>query len=224
VDGTLLDAGGATAESFDAAVCFVIGRHPGPHDVAMSGKTDPSIALEILTYAGLDALEARDCLPEVLERLEAELEAALPSLQARGRVLPGVEEILARVQADATVIQSVLTGNIEANAGVKLRAFGLDRWLDLGAGAFGSDRADREELVPVAVGRARELRGLDCAPEDVLVVGDTPRDLACARAAGAGCLLVATGRFSLDELRRSGAEHVMADLSDVDRVFALLLA
>jgi phosphoglycolate phosphatase-like HAD superfamily hydrolase len=222
VDGTLLDAGGATAESFDAAVNAVIGRHPGPHQVAMSGKTDPSIALEIMAFVGLDTEEARDRLPVVLERLEAELAAAIPLIQARGRVLPGVEAVLARGHGEASVIQSVLTGNIEANAGVKVRAFGLDRWLDLGVGAFGSDCSDREELVPVAVERARRLRGLVCAPGDVWVVGDTPRDLACARAAGARCLLVGTGRFSVDELRRSGAERVMTDLSDVDAVWALL--
>jgi len=223
VDGTLLDAGGATAESFDAAVTAVIGRHPGPHQVAMSGKTDPSIALEILGFAGLDTDEARGWLPVVLERLEAELVAAAPALQARGRVLPGVEAVLARGHGEASVIQSVLTGNVEANAGVKVRAFGLYRWLDLGVGAFGSDRSDREELVPVAVERAQRLRGLIVAPGDVWVVGDTPRDFACARAAGARCLLVGTGRFSVDELRRTGAEHVMADLSAVDDVWDLLL-
>lgn len=119
MDGTLLDAGGATAESFDAAVTAVIGRHPGPHQVAMSGKTDPSIALEIMGFAGLDTDEARGWLPVVLERLEAELVAAAPALQARGRVLPGVEAVLARGHAEASVTQSVLTGNIEANAGVK---------------------------------------------------------------------------------------------------------
>jgi len=222
VDGTLVDAGGATAESFDTSVSAVIGRHPGPHEVAMSGKTDPSIALEILAFAGLGEDEARGCLPLVLERLEAELKAAAPSMRAKGRVLPGVEWILARGHADASTVHSVLTGNIEANAGVKLRAFGLDRWLDLGVGAFGSDRADRDELVPIAMERSRRLRGLNCAPGDVWVVGDTPRDLACARAGGARCLLVGTGRFSVDELRRTGAEHVMTDLGDVDRVGALL--
>jgi phosphoglycolate phosphatase-like HAD superfamily hydrolase len=223
VDGTLLDAGGATAESFDTAVSSVIGRNPGPHGVAMSGKTDPSIALEIMAFAGLDEDEARDCLPVVLEELEATLAAAAPSLRVKGRVLPGVEAILARGHAEVSVVQSVLTGNIEANAGVKLRAFDLDRWLDLSVGAFGSDRSDREHLVPVAVERARRLRGLDCAPTDVWVVGDTPRDLACARAAGASCLLVGTGRVPVEELRQTGADHVMNDLSDVEGVCELLL-
>ncbi len=189
----------------------------------MSGKTDPSIALEIMAFAGLDEGEARGCLPVVLERLEAELAAAAPSLPAKGRVLPGVEAVLARGHGETSVVQSVLTGNIEANAGVKLRAFGLDSWLDLRVGAFGSDRHDREQLVPVAVERARRLRGLACDPDSVWVVGDTPRDLACARAAGARCLLVGTGRFSVEELLRTGAEHVMEDLEDVDRVWALLL-
>ncbi len=223
MDGTLLDAGGVTAESFDTAVSTVIGRHPGPHQVAMSGKTDPSIALEIMAFAGLDEDEARNCLPVVLHELEAALAAAAPSLRVKGRVLPGVEEILARGHGETSVVQSVLTGNIEANAGIKLRAFDLDRWLDLRVGAFGSDRSNREHLVPVAVERARRLRGLTCAPTDVWVVGDTPRDLACARAAGASCLLVGTGRIPVEELRQTDADHVMDDLSDVDGVCELLL-
>ncbi len=174
VDGTLIDAGGATAECFDLAVSATLGHHPGPHDVAMSGKTDPSIALEILAFAGLDENEAEKHLPSVLERLEAELEAAVATFGVKGRILPGVETVLAHLHAEAEVVQSVLTGNTRANAGVKLRAFGLDRWLDLDVGAFGSDRASRDDLVPVAMDRARRLRGLSCSPEDVWVVRDTP--------------------------------------------------
>ncbi len=223
VDGTLIDAGGATAECFDLAVSATLGHHPGPHDVAMSGKTDPSIALEILAFAGLDENEAEKHLPSVLERLEAELEAAVATFGVKGRILPGVETVLAHLHAEAEVVQSVLTGNTRANAGVKLRAFGLDRWLDLDVGAFGSDRASRDDLVPVAMDRARRLRGLSCSPEDVWVVRDTPRDLACARAAGSRCVLVGTGRFSAAELREAGAEHVLEDLGDPDRICSLLL-
>lgn len=223
VDGTLIDAGGATSESFDLAVRDVLGRHPGPHGVAMSGKTDPSIAMEILAFAGVEGGEASERLPSVLARLEAEVEAAAPSFRVKGRVLPGAEAVLSRLHGEATVVQSVLTGNTEANARVKVGVFGLDRWLELDAGAFGSDRPSRDDLVPVALDRVERRMGLRLSATDVWVVGDTPRDLACARAGGAGCVLVATGQFSAAELRESGAEHVLEDLSATDRVCAILL-
>ena len=223
VDGTLVDTAGVTAESFDRAVEAALGRHPGEHGVAMSGKTDPSIALEILAFAGVDDDEARRHLGPVLDRLEAELAAAAPRFKEKGRVLPGVEAVLGRLHAHSSVSQSVLTGNTAANASVKLETFGLTRWLDLAVGAFGSDRHDRDQLVPVALERARRLRGRSFSPSDVWVVGDTPRDLACARAGGASCLLVGTGRVRLSELRHAGADHVLDDLSDTDRVCDLLL-
>jgi phosphoglycolate phosphatase-like HAD superfamily hydrolase len=116
----------------------------------------------------------------------------------------------------------VLTGNTQANALVKLAAFELTPWVDVEIGAFGSDDADRTALVPVALERARRLRGLALGPDDVWVVGDTPRDLACARAAGVRCALVATGHSSLDELRATDAEAVLEDLADVDGVAKLL--
>jgi phosphoglycolate phosphatase len=224
VDGTLVDTGGATSESFDLAVTAVLGRHPGPHEVSMSGKTDPSIALEILAFAGLDEDEAEDLMPAVLQRLEAALLAAAYTFVEKGRVLPGVEAVLARLHQEPSVVQTVLTGNTETNAGVKVRAFGLDRWLDLRVGAFGSDRPDRDELVPVAVDRARLAHGATFSSDQVWVVGDTPRDLACASAAGARCLLVSTGRFPTEELRGTEAEHVLDDLADTERVRELLLS
>ena len=224
VDGTLVDTAGLTARSFDLAVEAALGRPPGRHCVPMSGKTDPSIALDIMESTGLDAEEARRRLPSVLDRLETELAASAESFREKGRVLPGVEGILARLDDQTSVSQSVLTGNTASNAAVKLRTFGLDRWLDLEIGAFGSDRHDRDELVPVATERAERLRGRSFAPDEVWVVGDTPRDLACARAAGVRCLLVATGNVPMDEIADIGADRVLADLANTDEVCALLLS
>ena len=223
VDGTLVDTAGVTAQSFDRAVEAALGRHPGDHGVPMTGRTDPSIVLEILACAGLDAEEARRHLAQVVHGLEAELAASAARFKRVGRVLPGVEEVLDRLHAHSSVSQSVLTGNTAANASVKLETFGLARWLDLEIGAFGSDRPDRDDLVPVALERARRLRRRTFSPAEVWVVGDTRRDLACARAAGVRCLLVGTGRVPMSELRPAGADHVLDDLSDTDDVCALLL-
>jgi phosphoglycolate phosphatase-like HAD superfamily hydrolase len=166
--------------------------------------------------------EAQRLLPTVLGHLEAELAAAEDLIRERGRVMPGVREILPRLAAAPDVHQSVLTGNTAANAAVKLRALDLDRWLDLEIGAFGSDHADRNELVPIAVDRARRLRGLDVDPSDVWIVGDTVRDHACARAGGARSVLVATGHIPIDELRAAEPDYLFEDLSDADAVVSLL--
>ena len=222
VDGTLLRTSGIAQRAFDVAAEHVLGRPAGDHAVAMSGKTDPLIALEILAFAGLGEEEARRVLPEVVGRLETELAEAKELVREQGHVLPGVERVLHDLHQDPAVVLSVLTGNTAANAAVKLTAFGLERWLDVEVGAFGSDDHDREQLVPVAIERLRRLRRRSVEPHQVWVVGDTPRDLACARAGGARCLLVATGRFLLEELEDLGADMVLPDLTDTETVARLL--
>ena len=220
IDGTLLRAGDLGAAVFDRALAAVLGRLPSGR-IRMSGKTDPQIVAE---YLALMEVAEPGRVEAVLERLEAELADAKDELAAQGSLCPGVREVLAGLNAAGTVSQSVLTGNIAPNALVKLAAFGLDGVLDLDAGAFGSDHADRRALVPIALRRQRELRGRSLHASQVWVVGDTPNDLACARAGGARCLLVATGRYGLDELSALGADAVLEDLGDTGAVLELLAA
>jgi phosphoglycolate phosphatase-like HAD superfamily hydrolase len=223
IDGTLIRAGQVGADIFATAVEHVVGRHPGQHGVKMGGKTDPQIALEILAGMGIDAREGARHLPLVLGRLETELAGAVELMLEKGRLLPGVPEVLARLHAESPdVVQSVLTGNTAANAITKLATFGLDQWLDLEIGAYGSDNSDRRTLVPVAIERTATRRGWVVATNDVWVVGDTPHDLACARAGGARCVLVGTGTTPLTDLQGIGADAVLDDLSDVDAVISLL--
>lgn len=219
IDGTLLEAGRLGADVFAQAVEATVGRFPAG-EVAMSGKTDPQIVREYLAL--LELSDGDRHLPGVLAHLESLLAAGSELVASKGRVLPGVVEVLTRLAARPGVTQSVLTGNIAANAALKLAAFGLDRWLDLEIGAYGSDDADRRALVPIAIERAGRLRGLAVDPGQVWVVGDTPHDLACARAGRARCLLVGTGHTPLSELDRLGPEAVLADLADVERVLSIL--
>jgi phosphoglycolate phosphatase len=222
VDGTLMSAGPVGRSVFDAAVRSVVGRTAIDHGVHMSGKTDPQIALEILARLAVSDDEARDHLPGVLRALERNLESAIEAINRDGRVHPGVEDVLRRLDADGRVIQTVLSGNLRANARIKLAAFGLDRWLDLEVGAYGSDHEDRTRLVPVALERVERMRGHRFEASGVWVVGDTLADLACARAAGVRCLLVATGRIPLEELAAGRPDAVLPDLSDVRRVVSIL--
>lgn len=221
IDGTVVRAGPLAREAFATAVERALGVHPGEHGVAMSGKTDPQIAREILAGMTVDPAAATDPLPAVLAHLEAEMAAAPERLREHGSVMPGVEELLRRLDREPDVVQTVLTGNIAANAGLKLAVFGLAPWFDLRVGAFGSDHHDRCALVPVAQRRVAEVYGRE--PQVTWVIGDTPNDLACARAGAARCLLVATGRISYEELAALPADAVLHDLRDVDTVAGLLL-
>jgi phosphoglycolate phosphatase-like HAD superfamily hydrolase len=223
IDGTLVRSGAIAREAFGRAIASVVER--AEHEiefVPMSGKTDPQIAREMLLLAAVEDAAADGHVPAVIAHLEAELGDAEKMLRQQGRVLPGVRAILERLDADLDVTQTVLTGNTAANARAKLDAFSLSRFFDLGIGAFGSDHADRTELVPIALDRAARFRGLSFDPGDVWVVGDTAHDLACARAAGVRCLLVATGQPPLEELLPLDADGVLPDLADVDGVLALL--
>ncbi len=222
VDGTLVRAGEVGPSSFDRAVEVILGVTPAerPH---MAGKTDGQIVREYLEALGV----ARDqkLVSAVLEALGV----ALAEADARGEIrsggfaLPGVADLLERLFDDDRVLSSLLTGNVAPNARLKTAAFGLDGWLDFHAGAYGSDHHDRDRLVPIALERSRDAHGVAFEPKDVWVVGDTPRDLACARAGGTHCLLVATGGYSYVELADLGADAVFDDLSDVDAVQDVLL-
>lgn len=220
IDGTLMKAGEVGGAVFDRAIETVLGETP-PQRVSMSGKTDPQIVRE---YLALLKEDDPAHLPAVLEHLEAELAAAAQQLARDGSPCAGAHELLQALAADERLHLSVLTGNIAPNAVVKLAAFGLDKWLDLEIGAYGSDSEDRRQLVPIAVGRLASLRGARLSPEETWVIGDTPRDYECARAGGAHCLLVATGRYRLQELGGLGADAVLADLAATEAVVDLLTA
>ena len=221
VDGTLLRAGDIGAAVFDDAIAEVVGERP-PARIRMSGKTDPLIVREYLAMMGVE--ESPELIDSVLLRLGEGLAAASQAgiLTEEGRACPGAAEVLEGLAAVEGVAQTLLTGNIYVNAVVKVSAYGLDKWLDFEIGAYGSDSEDRNRLVPVALDRLERARGSRITPSDAWVVGDTPRDLACARAAGAHCLLVATGRYSYGELSGLGADAALEDMSDWSNVLEIL--
>jgi len=224
VDGTLVSAGPAARDAFYRAIAAVLGREAvDTGRVHMSGKTDPQIALEILATIAVSGSQARAHLPAVLRALEENLEGAVEVIRADGRVMPGAETILRRLHETPGVIQTVLSGNLRANARLKLAAFGLERWLDLDSGAYGSDAEDRVALVPIALGNVRRHHGRAFAPHEVWVIGDTPRDVDAARAGGVRCLLVGTGRYKADDLVDVGADAVFPDLTGTDSVLSVVL-
>jgi phosphoglycolate phosphatase-like HAD superfamily hydrolase len=222
IDGTLILGGGVGSKAMNTAAELVLGRPLTGEPVRMHGKTDPQILAELFRAADVAEHAIPELLPPTLaeaERLMAETEA---ELRARGRVLAGVEAVLDRMRSTAGVRQTVLTGNLVGNAAVKLAAFELTHYFDVEVGAYGTDHADRNELVPIALERVGRLRGERYDPDDVWVIGDAPGDFACARAAGVHCLLVATGGIPEDELVALDADVVLPDLTDTDEVVRIL--
>jgi phosphoglycolate phosphatase-like HAD superfamily hydrolase len=223
VDHTLVHAGPSGPALYERVLAELYGLDMPGQLTSMAGRTDTSIALEVLTAAGLDA--ARE-----LRRFHAVMGARAPDLAKmvldHGTVLPGVRAALTAVAtyaADGPVVQSVLTGNLPALARVKLQPLGLTEYLDLEAGAYGDVSAVRADLVPVAQQKAAARYGADFAGRATVLVGDTPHDIAAAAAASARAVGVATGRFSEAELAAAGADVVLPDLTDTERVVAALL-
>jgi len=188
----------------------------------MSGKTDPQIVTEILTAAGIPKAEIADLLPRALSEAELTLANSEETIKREGRVHLGVRELVAALAGIGAVRQTLVTGNVAANAMLKVGAFGLGDFIDFEVGAYGSDDPDRNCLVPICLERISDLRGEVYALKRVWVIGDTPNDLKCARAAGVRCLLVGTGRLGFDSVRDLGADAQVENLADTDSVLNIL--
>jgi phosphoglycolate phosphatase len=231
VDYTLLDAGGTGRELYEIAFREMFGRDM-PQPGSMAGRTDRAIAVEVLTLAGVPDPRRR------VDPFHALMAARAPALaglaRERVRPLPGAERAVAALggladgqagvrRRQASVVQSLLTGNIRPLAEVKLGALGLSGHLDLDAGAYGDAHEVRAELVPVARRNAALAYGGDFGGQATVLVGDTPLDIGAALATGARAVGVATGGFSVGELAASGAHAVLPDLADTGRVLAAIL-
>jgi len=213
IDGTLVDSAGHGRFAFEEAFDAVLGGVPEWVDFA--GRTDHEIALAMLNGS-------TEHLPAVLEQLAAKLADRRDAIAAEGHVYPGVRETLSALHGRDGVVQSLLTGNVEANAAVKVGAFGLERWLDLAAGAYGSDPHERRsDLVAVARERAAARYG---EPTGAVLVGDTPLDVLAAREAGARAVAVATGFADFDDLRASEPDALLQDLSNTEAAIRAITA
>jgi phosphoglycolate phosphatase-like HAD superfamily hydrolase len=219
IDGTLVQGGPAKVAFRDALVATY--RTTGPIEVhEFSGKTDPQIARELLRLAGLDDASIDAGLPSLFERYVEGLRDRLPS--APVEVLPGVPELVEVLAREADVALGLVTGNVIEGAKLKLSGPGLGGPFEVGG--FGSDSEERNDLPAIALERARARWNVDFAPERVVVIGDTPRDVECGRAHGLKTVAVATGNFTVDALEAAGADVVLADLSDTTAARDLLLA
>lgn len=201
------------SEAFEAAT----GRPMSAGMAAAAGHTEPVLLRRTLELNGIV-----DPAPEVFDRFFREQAAGYrrrqEELRTRGRVLPGVEEALEALSRQPHITQSVLTGNTRAAAQIKLATFGLDRWLDLDLGAYGDDDESRPALVDAACQRIRKKRGQPFDVAQVVLIGDTPKDVEAALLSGARVIGVASGSSSVEDLRQAGADQVLGSLSDADIV------
>jgi phosphoglycolate phosphatase len=212
IDGTLIHSGGAGTRAMNQTLEALTGIVDGFASVNCAGKTDIQIIREAFANLGLDS--GSHFVERFLEHYPSHLRPAV--VNPRGHVKPGVERLLQRLEEHDGCYLGLLTGNLESGARIKLGPYGLNRFFPFGA--FGSDEEDRNKLLPVAVRRFKELQGIEVAYRDCLVVGDTPRDVDCAAPYGAACLAVATGPYSMEVLEAAGADLVLHDLSDTERI------
>lgn len=209
IDGTLLTAGGAPRRAFRRALTEFFGTEGAAATDDFSGKTDPQIVYDLMTAAGFGDDHIAERIAALFERYVARLADELEKEDGH-RLLPGVAELVPRLAEDPRIVLGLVTGNVESGARLKLDHFGL--WDRFRVGAFGSDDRERDRLPPIAVARARELTGRSFAGEEVVVVGDTPADIRCARAAGAIAIAVATGPPGRDTLAASEPDFLLDSL------------
>jgi phosphoglycolate phosphatase-like HAD superfamily hydrolase len=218
IDGTLLLSGGAGLRAMTRAFADVFAVRDAFTGIPMAGRTDSTIVEDALARWRLEA--GPDDLESFRQRYYVLLREELHHPSPRKRVLAGVPALLDALQTRADTFVALLSGNFSVSARIKLEYFELAHHFR--CGAYGDDAADRNALVAVAV-----RRSLDCGvppvdPRDIVVVGDTPLDVACGQAAGATTVAVATGDYTEAALRASGADVVLPDFADLDRFLAAL--
>jgi len=219
VDHTLIENSGVSKATYARAFEMLTGMPTGVNPDT-DGRTDFEI-LQILFEANEIAApeEYRGLFERALSDAMAENRAALSE---RGYVLPGAKEVLAVLAGEGNVIQSALTGNIANNAREKLTAFGLDKYLDLEVGGYGSDHIVRAELVRAARGKVFEKYGVEFDRDSTIMIGDTVRDVQAALEGNAIIIGVATGKNNSHELLRVGAHAVLENLADTEEVVRII--
>lgn len=208
IDGTLLASGGAGIHALGKAVEDLFGVSDlGGIDIA--GRTDSSIAIQIMNRFG------RPVTPQTITQFHdcylTHLSHFLPRIE--GRLLPGVVRLLDRLRVRNDCVLALLTGNLERGAQLKLTHYGLWHYFEFGA--YADDSADRNELGPFALARAKAKHQKEFHPQHTFVLGDTPHDVSCARAIGAKAIAIATGRHTRAELAACEPDFLFDDLDDV---------
>ncbi len=225
IDGTLLRSlrVGAFKDYTVPVLESLFGTAGRIHEMRVSGMTDLQIIGEALRDEGITNEHIRERVEEIRARFMIEMErvAAVAATETSPlfQLLPGVREILERVADHPRYLSSLLTGNLEPAAHLKLRLVGLSDFFQQLPGAFGDDSYDRRDLPAIAAARINAQLKLNLRPAQFIVIGDTPNDIACAKFFGARSVAVCTGRFDThDSLAAHEPDALLADLSDTELV------
>ena len=218
VDGTLLMAGGAGNRALGRALQHTYGLENGLNGIRLDGKTDPQIVREALGRYGKEASLTRQSLNSLFASyipfLKDEV-ATSPDF----RILPGVPDLMATLSTQSSVALGLATGNIEEGARIKLDRADLTSFFTFGG--YGSDAENRTELIRTAIERGlQEISPASAV--DILLIGDTPRDVVHARTAGVRTLAVATGRYSVESLLAYKPDFVMPNLNCTEQIMEIL--
>jgi phosphoglycolate phosphatase-like HAD superfamily hydrolase len=219
VDHTLIENGGVSKENYAMAYTLLTWEPPVAPP-RTHGRTDVAIMADLLAANGI--APGTFAVEQQLAALANAGKRNKARLKERGHALPGAIECLRRLAVEPDIIQSVLTGNIEPNARIKLGAFSLDRWIDFAAGGFGAEHRVRARLVRIAQEKARRAYGFEPAVGATVLIGDTPLDVEAGLVGGARVIGVATGVARLEELQAAGADVALPGLADVDAFMAAL--
>jgi phosphoglycolate phosphatase-like HAD superfamily hydrolase len=221
IDGTLLLSAGAGRRAILKAIEQYVSDLEPLQGIRFDGKTDPQIVAELFEAGGDPEPAEPARITRVLDRYVSLLEQELTGPEHGAASMPGVPELLDELSR-TTAVLGLLTGNVVPGARLKLRAARID-CDQFVVGAYGSDHALRAELPPIAAKRAEPWFGRIPGGTEVVIIGDTPADVACAASIGARTVAVATGGYSEAELADAGADAVLPDLSDLARARAAIL-
>jgi phosphoglycolate phosphatase len=221
IDHTLIENHGVNKKIYALAFELLTGRY-AEHPAQTDGRTEPEIMRNMLITHGIEPNS------DHVARMPAALESATVTmsylLRDRGHELPGARNALATLQASPGIIQSVLSGNIKADAVIKLSTFGFEGFIDFEVGGYGSDDEIRANLVSVAQKRAMVKYGAKFDAANTILIGDTPRDVQAGRIGGAHVIGIASGSHSADALIAEGADVVLADLQNTEAVVRAIAA
>jgi phosphoglycolate phosphatase len=207
IDGTLVLTGGAGIRALNRAFQQVVGIENAMSGIRPHGKTDPAIVREIFTVRGGDS-RFSDTVEQILDAYVAYLPEEVQSSKTY-RVLPGIHSFLQTFRDHRDVVCGLATGNVVRGARIKLERGNLNSYFKFGG--FGSDAESRTDLVRQAAARGMRQAGQTIGPEDIFVIGDTPRDIDAGREAGFRTVGVATSDYTREHLEAAGADLVMAD-------------
>lgn len=219
IDHTLIENSGVSKSTYARAFEMLSGV-PTRASPETDGRTDFEILGLLFELNGLTATEEHRILFK--RALSDAMTENCAALRERGRSLPGAEEILAILRADEKIIQSALTGNIAHNAREKLAAFGLDKYLDLEVGGYGSDHIVRAELARAARSKVLTKYGVEFRRDSTIMIGDTIRDVEAALKGDSAIIGVATGPNTVHELLGAGANAAIENLVDTDEVVRVI--